>query len=357
MENTMSNNNDDFLLIDADTADSAAEAAKGKRSTKKDPEIYFLPTIKNASKAYDALVRLMPRGVHGIKNKLHPTVPKHVHYIKDPELNLFVSIPCRKTLGESEFCSYCEKQKKAFFYFKDRHDEVMMKKWSGRQASKSHIGNFYIREDITVSANTGKVKLWEHTDPINRKLFEPTKKEDPNAVSGIRKKQRFNPYSPVKGRDWILEVRPSTKNPDWPDYDGSGWDEAPSDLAPSTEEIIALLDQCRDLQQFLDEVPSLEVINGMMQEYDAKIAEAEAQRGLSGTSSNFSNRSTTSSTSVATGNTNDFLGGAQAEQVPSTPRVAPATPKAPVVTKAEDVFNLNDDSSESSSDDEDDLPF
>jgi hypothetical protein len=342
MEIKMSNN-EDFLLVDADAAVTAMEAAKNKKGgSKKDPELWLLPTIKNATKSYDAQIRLMPRGVNGLKNKIHPTVPHVVHYVKDKELNLFTTIPCRKTLGVTEFCPYCDLQRKSFFAAKERGDQDLMKKWDSRQGNTTHIGNFLIREDLVNPSNNGKVKLWEHTKAINNKLFEPTKPED-KAKQGLKKIQRFNPYSPIKGRDFILIVRESAKNAEWPEYGESTWDELPSDLAPSHDEMIALLDQTHDLQRFLDEVPTVEAITEMMREYDVRVATAEAQRGIAGTSSNFASRTPVVSAA-------SFL---NAEPVAEAPRavVKPVPVQAPV---ASDTFDLNEPEAQS---EEDDLPF
>lgn len=355
MEIKMNDNNDDFLLVDVDSAAASREASKnnGRKSTKKDPAIWLLPNIKNATKTYDAMVRLMPRGVDGLKNKMHPTVPHAVHYVKDPELNLFITIPCRKTLGASEICPYCQKQRTMFFNAKNNGDADGQKKWDKRQANTTHIGNFLIRQDLVNPANNGKVKLWEHTNAINNKLFEPTKPED-KTKQGLKKVQRFNPYSPINGRDFLVIVRQSTKNPEWPDYSESTWDETASDLAPSRDEIIALLDQTHDLQRFLDEVPSIEQINEMMFEYDERVSKAEAQLKSGGihTSSAFASHQV----NQPVANASTFLNTPKVE----SPKATTTQPVAqPVESASPDIFNLNNEETGDNSDnsDIDDLPF
>ena len=153
-----------------------------------------------------------------------------------------------------------------------------------RKNQINHIGNFLIRDDITDSSNSGLVKLWRHTNRMHKTLLEPTLAEIAEVgKKGFRKKkERFVPYSPVNGKDFYVIV---TENPEngFPSYDGSYWDEEGlSNLAQSEDEMMAYLEQCHDLREFIDDVKTAEEINRLYMEFNQKLEEKAGARAVGG---------------------------------------------------------------------------
>ena len=234
---------DDFLNISVEAAVQVAESQQtNNKNSRKTDDRFWKPNIKNEKKEYQAKIRLLPRGIEGVKNKLHPTIEQHVHYIKEPQHGLYLTVKCRKSLGKHENCPICEANWAMF----NTKVEPLVKKAKSRRNMISHIGNILIREDLNHPEFNGTVKLWDHTNNINRMLLAPlNNQEDESGGGGFKKKQeKFNPYSPMNGRDFITIV---TENPEngFPNYNGSFWDEdGLTDLAPTKDEIMAVLDQC-----------------------------------------------------------------------------------------------------------------
>lgn len=265
----------DYLNVSPDDA-AASNPQQRKGGDKEKDTRFFSPNIKNSEKEYQARIRQMPQGLDGLKNKLPVSVEQHTHFIKEPEHGLYLTVKCRKTLGPKEHCPICE----ANWAMYNTGQKELKNKAMDRKNQVNHIGNFLIREDITNPANTDLVKLWRHTNRMHKTLLEPTLSESSEGEKkGFRKKkERFVPYSPVNGRDFYVIV---TENPEngFPSYDGSYWDEEGlSNLAVSEDEMMAYLEQCHDLREFIDDVKSAEEINRLYMEFNQKLEEKMGAR-------------------------------------------------------------------------------
>ncbi len=76
----------DFLTVTADTAAVEPESTGGQKYQKTPPDPRFWkPTIKNEAKEYQAMVRMLPRGLNGLKNKLNPSVKILTHRLKSEQ--------------------------------------------------------------------------------------------------------------------------------------------------------------------------------------------------------------------------------------------------------------------------------
>lgn len=268
----------DFLTINADNAPVPEQQNAGQKDQR-----FWKPTIKNKEKEYQAQIRPLPRGIEGIKNKLHPSVTLQTHHLKSLKHKVFLTIKCPKTLGESEYCPICEAAWGIYNAGKSVNDKLMMKEGTGRLSTESHLMNIFVRNDITQPANTGLVKIWEHTKKQNTVLFAPTKDvaTDPNKKS-LKKVEKFFPYSPRTGRDYVVIV---TENPEnqMASYESSEWDsEGLTPLAGSDEEIMAILDKCYDLNEFISDIPSVEVLAQKYTEFCTRLEEKERMALLNG---------------------------------------------------------------------------
>lgn len=335
----------DFLTITADNAPVPEQQAQ------KDPR-FWKPTIKNKDKEYQAQVRLLPRGVDGIKNKLEPSVCLQTHHLKNLKHKVFLTIKCPKTLDEYAYCPICEAAWGIYNAGKAVNDKNMMKEGTSRLPTESHLINTFIRNDITQPANNGLVKIWEHTKKQNTVLFAPTKDAatDPNKKS-LKKVEKFFPYSPKAGRDYVVIV---TENPEngMASYESSEWDsEGFTDLASSNEEIMAILDKCYDLGEFFNDIPSTEVLAQKYTEFCNRVEEKERLallngKGGSSVGSTPAGNSAPAGKPATTGNAKDFFGGAKTNA--DAPKEEPPKP-APKAQQA--VME------EESTLDEEELPF
>lgn len=331
----------DFLTVTADTAAVEPERKSGFTKTPPDPR-FFKPSIKNEAKEYQAMVRPLPRGLNGLKNQLHPSVKILTHRLKNEQAKVFVNVKCRKTLGDDQYCPICDAGWAVFNEGKAQNNKDIQNKGKDILAKESHIMNILIRNDIQDPSLIGQVKLWEHTGKMNKILFEPTKEEkrDPSKPAPIKKKQIFYPYSPKKGRDFLVMV---TENPEnkIASYDGSEWDEDGfSDLAGTDAEIMAILDKCHDLSEFLT-APSVEEAAQAYADFnarvEAKLNAKSANGGIPGESYKApSGAGKVATKNVKTGDAGAYFGGTTQSESPS------ASPS----------FDMNEESAP-----DDELPF
>lgn len=355
MESNKENNMLEYLNVSPDEA-AASNPQNDKRGGKKEKDVrFFTPNINNAEKEYQSRIRQMPQGITGLQQKLPVSVEQHTHFIKEPEHNLFLTIKCRKTLGPKEHCPICE----ANWAMYNTGAKDLKKKALGRKNQINHIGNFLVRDDITDPKNNGVVKLWRHTNKMHKTLLEPTLAEGASEEKkGFhKKKERFVPYSPVNGKDFYVIV---TENPEngFPSYDGSYWDEEGlSNLASTEDEMMGYLDQCHDLREFIDDVPSVEEMNRLYMEFNQKLEDKinATTPGTPGGASSFYNGGSTSTgtsspkpSSTQAAGTEYFSEGASDTEVnPLDLNVAPAVPNASPI----------DEPMLSGSDEEEELPF
>lgn len=273
----------DFLTIGVDEGVQSIESSQ-PNGRKQDPNLWK-PGISDSRPKYEAMVRLLPQGINGIKNKLPASVQYQMHYLKHRGFKIFKNIPCRKTIGEE--CPICDRAWAMFNQGKDNNDEKLKNIAKDRLPVTRHVINVFVRDDLTVPDNNGKVLKWDHTDNINSQLMAPLvnkKDEGGEQTSGFKKKsekeEKFNPYSPKNSRDRVVIVEPNPRNPTMPTYDGSFWDDETngngySDLAATDEEMMAILDQCHDLSGYRD-VPTAEEAIQQYQEFENMIASKQA---------------------------------------------------------------------------------
>lgn len=271
---------DDFLTINPDQAAAIeaqnSESVNGKQA---DPNLWK-PSIGKDVKEYEAKIRLLPQGLNGVKNKLPASVSYNMHYLKDNKHKIYKSVQCRKTIGEA--CPVCEAAWAIYNAGKDKNNEALMKLGKSRLATTRHVINILVREDLTKPVNDGKVLKWEHTDNINNTLMDPLRDDEVKAGEDKPKfkktKEKFTPYSPRGGRDRFVIVERNPAN-DMPTYDNSYWDEAGStDLAPTSDAMMAILDQCHDLSGYRD-IPSSEELMNQYYEF-VNLVEAKERNGL-----------------------------------------------------------------------------
>lgn len=327
----------DFLTVTAETAAIAEPENGGQKFQKTPPDPRFWkPTIKNAAKEYQALVRMLPRGLDGLKNKLNPSVKILTHRLKDERAKVFINVKCRKTLGEDQYCPICDAGWAIFNEGKAQNNKELKDQGKDVLAKESHIMNILVRNDIQHPELNGQVKLWEHTGKMNKTLFEPTKEEkrDPSKPAPLKKKQIFYPYSPKAGRDFLVMV---TEDPEkkMASYDSSEWDtDGFSDLAGTDAEIMAILDKCHDLSEFLT-IPTAEEAAQKYAEFRAKVEQKLSGRAANGSLPPEAMGTATGAGKVATknvktGDAQNYFSGAKVSTTSAIPE-AVAQPEFDVV--------------------------
>ena len=274
----------DFLTVTAETAAVEPEVNNGVRYQKAPvDERFWKPTIKNEAHEYQAMIRMLPRGLNGLKNKLHPSVKILTHRLKSEQAKVFMNVKCRKTLGDDQFCPICDAGWAIYNEGKLQNSKELKDQGKDVLAKESHIMNILIRNDTQHPELIGQVKLWEHTGKMNKTLFDPTKEEvrDPSKPVSIKKKKIFYPYSPKDGRDFLVVV---TEDPEkkMASYESSEWDEdGMSDLAGSEAEMLAILDKCNDLSEFMS-IPTAEEAAQKYAEFRAKVEQKLSGRVAAG---------------------------------------------------------------------------
>jgi hypothetical protein len=166
---------------------------------------------------------------------------------------------------------------------KQRNDTDLMKKSLSRQHQTTYIGNVFIRQDLTNPDNNGQVRLWEHTKKIHATLTDPSKEvtEEDKQDEGFKKveaKEIFIPQCVINGRDRIVIANIDKENKALVSYSDSFWDDkGASPLDENDDQIASILDQCYDLKEFMNDVPSVEDLASRYQEFNSKVADAGGQ--------------------------------------------------------------------------------
>lgn len=280
---------EDFLTIDTEVASEADARAQAETNGSRPVDLtMWKPGLGRNDEPYEAKVRLLPQGVNGVKNKLPASVSYQMHYLKDTKHKIFKNVPCRKTIGEE--CPVCEAAWAIFNAGKDAggaRGEALKDLAKSRLPTTRHVINVLVREDLTNPENNGKVLKWDHTDNVNGKLMEPlrdaTEEETAKAGSASlrKKKEKFTPHSPRNGRDRIVIVEKNPKT-GYATYDGSFWDEdGLTDLAGSSEEMMAILDQCHDLNGYRA-IPTGEELMAQYNEFLALVEAKERAATVNG---------------------------------------------------------------------------
>ena len=281
------------LGLDTDGIEEAREANKEKElpAKRKEDERFWKPRIPKGETEYEAVVRILPPSVAWLENRHLPwSVEVQTHYVKDeknPEIGF--SVKCRKMLGRDEKCPICDYNWAVWREAKARNDKATMTTMVQRSNKISHIGNFLIVDDVTTPSFNGEVKLWDHTARMNGWLNAPMipPKEEKEAVDAdgknkYRKKKKveeFNALHPTKGRNFLVFVdgNSSTKGNDGKtiiSYDDSEYLTETSSIASSKDELISVLERCYPLDEFINDVPTIEQLSIKYQEFRDKVADA-----------------------------------------------------------------------------------
>lgn len=326
----------DFLTI---TGVSDLEQATSNR-TASDPKLWK-PRVSAKQPNYDATVRLLPQGVEGLKNRTYPSVKVVYHHLRVGDFHK--EIKCCRSLPGQTFCPVC----KAIW---DRYDEYV--KTYGKDHAKTKavasmgqrpewFTNVLIRQDDRDPNNNGMVKVWRHTDAIERQLRAPF---DENAeVKGTdaeqggnsirarkqKAKRHFFPHSPTDGVDFTVMVSwdPAKK---MTTYDGSDYEEESSPLADSTDQMLEILGQCHDLTEYLKDVPNPDEAMKQYQEFLDEVNKRSASKmnGNGGAGVQFVGAGAASQAASVTTNTvdaNAYFGAAAQQSAPAaTAAAAPA---------------------------------
>jgi hypothetical protein len=260
------------LSINVENATNKPKYVKRSEDTR-----FIKVSIQNPQKTYQAVMRLLPQGIEGLKNQKPFYVKQMVHYIKEGGKTIVEK--CRKTLGEEEHCPFCEANWAMYNLGKKNNDEAMKKRATARAPVTSYIANFYVRQDGINPNNNGKVVLYEYRQTIQDLLMIPIvgeKKTAPDTlIQGINLNNkpevgRFVPYNPVQSKDLYLIVNEDPKTT-FPSYISSTWANEFSSLAQTEEQIIGILNQCYDLNEFTSDVKSVEAmtirLNDLVQEF------------------------------------------------------------------------------------------
>jgi hypothetical protein len=189
-----------------------------------------------------------------------------------------MTVKCRKTLGLREKCPICEQNWAVWRAAKTRNDKALMIKMTERGNKVSFIGNILVVKDLNNPSLNGEVKLWEHTKKLHDRLQEPltindAESEESSEFIQPEKKELFVPYHPRTGKNFIVIAK---KDPDPKitaiDYNMSRWDKVGcSAIAESDDQILAILEKCYDLREFINDVPSAEDLVRRYQQFNDRL--------------------------------------------------------------------------------------
>ena len=254
----------DFLTIDG--VSNLAQAT-GK-TYESDPRLWK-PRVSAKSPTYDAVVRLLPQGVEGLKNKTYPGVKVLYHHLRSGQMHR--EVKCCKSIPGQKSCPICDALWNRYDEFVKLYgkDDARTKAVSSMGSRPEWFTNVLVREDDNDQTNNGQVKVWRHTDAIDRELRAPfddsanteSKGNDQTARPGSlrdrknKEKRHFIPHSPVGGVDYEVTVSwdPAKK---MTSYDGSCYAQESTPLADTKEEMLDILNKCYDLTECLKDVPS-----------------------------------------------------------------------------------------------------
>lgn len=270
----------DEEILAAAQQQAAAENGGKKKPKRSEDSRFWKPNINNEKKLYQALVRVLPRDREG---KLSFSVRQDMHYIK--ENGVFLTVKCRKTLGEKEFCPICDANWKMY----KTNQKDLMDRAIGRKNQTTYIANFLILNDLNRPEFNESIKLWEHRKWMNDFIISPMTTGiegilPPDAPFGaVAPMERFVPYSPKSGRNLRVKMEVNPKN-DIPTYENSTWDRISSEVANNAETYEYLMSNIFDLNEFIDDVPSVDELTKKLTDFNDRLSQAGqdpgAQRGF-----------------------------------------------------------------------------
>ena len=233
---------------------------------RKDDPRFWKPNVNNAAKEYQAMVRILPRDIGGTQNFF---VRQDMHYFKDISgTKVVFAAKCRGTLGLDD-CPICQYANQ----FRNHNNNPEMKKlWEERRASKKFMANILVIKDLTNPANDGQILIWEHTPPVARKLNAP-------AIGGVQLDSvktfgaepvlvTFDPSNLKTGHNFVVHMNLDQKG--FPTYDPSYWDHDPMSIANDAATENQIMSSIHNLNEFMDDVESVDVLQSRLQEFLAK---------------------------------------------------------------------------------------
>ena len=285
----------DFLDLDIDTVSNLDEATSAYGSV--DP-IRWKPSVSKRNPSYSAIIRLLPQGIEGVKNKTYPSVKVLYHHLKLNGVHMEVKC-CRNNGGDCPIC-------RAIW---DRYNELaktyekgspQLKVWSGMSARPEWHTNILVREDDNKPANNGKVLVWRHSDAVERTLrapFDDSVEADVQNANGApakgalaklkKERRKFIPHSPTKGVDFgVIVSWDAARN--MTSYDGSDYVAESTPLADTKEDMLEILNNCHDLTKYLADIPDETTAASKWREFLEKAHSAKANEGEGGYTANAS---------------------------------------------------------------------
>lgn len=339
-------------------ANKSDEPVKGKKRAE-DPR-FWKPRLSNTVTRYDAKVRPLTQGMAGIQDPSMPwAIEQKVHYIKEPQHRLFLTVKCRETLGEK--CPICEAIWATYNAILPKSGKEEAKKILKRLPSTGYIGNVLIVDDLNNPELNGEVKMWDHSNAMHKTLDDPM--QEPKEVEtdvGFKKpeeKEIFTPYSPEDGRNYVVVVEKNTDNPAIQvTYKNSFWDDAGNTpIAEDEEGIMAILDRCYDLNEFLTDVPTADELIKMYNAFNAKVADAITGGGAPAVGDAQVPDASAGNANVAKGDSKAYFG--EDGKGGKDEKSAPAETKAPTEAKTETAVADAPAGSTAPAEEDDDLPF
>ena len=324
----MANTNDlDFL--DFDTVSNLEEATSTNGAV--DP-IRWKPSVSPKNPSYSAIVRLLPQGIEGAKNRTYPSVKVLFHHLNYNGVRMEVKC-ARNTPGQD--CPICRAVWERYNDLLKTYEkgDSHLKVWTNMTARAEWFTNILVREDDNKPGNNNKVLVWRHSDAMERTLRAPfddsvdneAKNANAAPAKGARaklqkEKRHFLPHSPTKGVDFgVIVTWDAVKK--MTSYDGSEYVQETTPLADTKDEMLEILNSCHDLKKYLADVPTEEMAAEKWREFIETSAKYSAQGGDTQAAASFSaapnpNYSSPKTTKV---DANEFLGESAEQAAPTEP--------------------------------------
>lgn len=275
----------DFLTIRGVTSIPSTKSEFGEEE---DREIWR-PRVNAKHPGYDARVRLLPQGMDGLKNRTYPGVNVKFHHLYVNGVRR--EVKCRHSIPGFQRCPICDdiwaRWREANKQF--GKDDKRVKALLSMTARDEWFTNVLIREDDNHPENNGQVRVWRHSDAMDRQLRAPfddsaeaTDTQNGQAAQGgirARKKQekrRFFPHSPTDGVDFTVMATWDTAKK-MPTYEGSDFDEASTPLANTPNEMVDIISRCHDLGKYLQGIPTEQEAATIIREFWEETEKRAAQ--------------------------------------------------------------------------------
>lgn len=272
------------------------------------------PYTNDETREYNAVIRQLPAG----RNlSAYPSMVVYKHYLKDRATGVSDTVLCLKNIPGNTKCPICDN-------IWDRYREAKKQAGGNKEApqvkallamtdKQEWYTNVYIRYDSVNPNNNGTVKLWKHSSAQHEEFAKPlqpaAQQAQPAAqVAGgyVPKKkssneQKFTPYCPMTGHDYNVNVRWDTARqfngrPGFSNYDESVFNDEYSYLAakqvqnpdgtvsvvPDEEAMLAILDQCHDLNALVAEVPTAQEALLRVQNFWAAVEQKQMELAQGG---------------------------------------------------------------------------